>query len=478
MQWQPIIGLEVHVQLKTRSKLFSGSSARFNALPNTQVGIIDLAYPGALPGLNEAAVKMAVKFGLSINAEIIETSVFERKNYFYPDLPKGYQITQHEFPLIKNGFINIHLSENETRQITIDRAHLEEDAGKSLHDNFSGFTRVDFNRVGVPLLEIVSAPEIYSAKEAVIYLQTLQTLVRYLGISDANMQEGSFRCDVNVSVKSQEQNNFGVRTEIKNLNSFRFVEHAIDYEISRQIKLLESGHEIIQETRLYDETANETRPMRFKEEAEDYHYFPDPDLLPLKLTKNFIQQIKKDIPELPEEKLQRLQKNYNLSFYEANILVSDFNVANYFEEVVAIAKVAPKLAVNWVIGELAAALNSNKLTITQSPVTARQLGGLLNRIEDNTISGKIAKEIFVALWNKEGEVDEIIVTKGLQQITDVKILSAIIDEVINFYPKQLKEYQTGKESLLDFFVGKIMAKTKGRANPEQLHKLLKEQLRR
>lgn len=477
MNWQPTIGLEVHVQLKTFSKLFSGVATSAGALPNAQAGIIDLGYPGVLPALNEAAVRMAVKFGLSINAEIAKSSIFERKNYFYPDLSKGYQITQNKFPLIKNGFIDILLAEKEVKRININRAHLEEDAGKLLHNNFNRVSRVDFNRAGIPLLEIVSAPDIHSAKEAVIYLKMLQTLVRYLEISDANMQEGSFRCDVNVSVRSNRQEELGIRTEIKNINSFRFIEHAIDYEINRQIKLLENGGKVVQETRLYDETNNETRSMRSKEEICDYRYFPDPDLLPLKLSDSFINQIKAELSELPCEKQQRLQKDYDLSFYDANILSADFHMANYFEEVVGIAKVSPKLAANWIIGELASALNSNNIKITKSPIAAKQLGELLKRIEDNTISGKMAKEIFMAIWNKEGDVDDIIANKGLQQISDTKVLDGIINEIIAVFPEEFRECQLGKEALLDFFVGKVMAKTKGCANPELLNKLLKRKLR-
>lgn len=476
MVWEANIGLEVHIQLKTKSKLFSGTSTNYGAFPNTQISKIDLAYPGVLPVLNAEAVKMAVKFGLSINAEISKTSVFERKNYFYPDLPKGYQITQNEAPLIKNGFITIHLSEKESRKITIKRAHLEEDAAKSVHKNFTKQTGIDFNRVGVPLLEIVTAPDLHSAKEAAAYLRTLQILVRYLGISNANMQEGSFRCDANISVRLKDQKTLGVRTEVKNSNSFRFIERAIDYEIKRQIKILESGGRVIQETRLYDEINTKTRAMRFKEEAEDYRYFYEPDLLPLKLTDEFIKQIATELPELPHEKLQRLQQDYALNFYDANILSSDLNTANYFEEVVN-TKVSPKLAANWIISELASKLHSNNVEIKQSPITSKQLGELLKCIEEQIISGKIAKEVFAALWNKEGNVDDIIANKGLRQIIDSEVLEKIITAIIADYPGHSLEYRNGKNSLLDFFVGKVMDKTRGKANPWQVNNLLKEKLK-
>jgi len=477
MQWHPVIGLEVHVQLSTQSKLFSGASVSYGGEPNTQACIIDLGMPGVLPVLNEEVVHMAVKFGLSIKAEIVKTSVFVRKHYFYPDLPKGYQISQYELPIIKGGYLDIQLEDATEKRINITRAHLEEDAGKSLHEDFHGLTGIDLNRAGTPLIEVVSAPDICSAKQAVAYLKALHSLVRYLDISDANMQEGSFRCDANVSVRPEGQLKLGTRTEVKNINSFRFVERAINYEIKRQINILESSGKVIQETRLYDAEKNETRSTRVKEEAEDYRYFPDPDLLPLKLDDEFIGSIRASLPELPHEKRQRLQQEYNLSIYEANILASDRDMADYFESTVKYSEADSKLVTNWILGELSAALNREKCSILQSKVTAKQLAGLLRRIADNTISSKIAKTVFDAMWHGEGEADEIIEQRSLKQIVDSSELQQIITQTIAVNPEQLQQYRAGKEKLFGFFVGQVMQATKGKANPQQVNQILKEKLK-
>jgi len=477
MQWHPVIGLEVHVQLSTQSKLFSGASVSYGGEPNTQACIIDLGMPGVLPVLNEEVVHMAVKFGLSIKAEIVKTSVFVRKHYFYPDLPKGYQISQYELPIIKGGYLDIQLEDATEKRINITRAHLEEDAGKSLHEDFHGLTGIDLNRAGTPLIEIVSSPDLCSAKQAVVYLKALHSLVRYLDISDANMQEGSFRCDANVSVRPEGQLKLGTRTEVKNINSFRFVERAINYEIKRQINILESSGKVIQETRLYDAEKNETRSTRVKEEAEDYRYFPDPDLLPLKLDDEFIGSIRASLPELPHEKRQRLQQEYNLSIYEANILASDRDMADYFESTVKYSEADSKLVTNWILGELSAALNREKCSILQSKVTAKQLAGLLRRIADNTISSKIAKTVFDAMWHGEGEADEIIEQRSLKQIVDSSELQQIITQTIAANSEQLREYRAGKEKLFGFFVGQVMQATKGKANPQQVNQILKEKLK-
>ncbi len=477
MQWHPVIGLEVHVQLSTQSKLFSGASVSYGGEPNTQACIIDLGMPGVLPVLNEEVVHMAVKFGLSIKAEIVKTSVFVRKHYFYPDLPKGYQISQYELPIIKGGYLDIQLEDATEKRINITRAHLEEDAGKSLHEDFHGLTGIDLNRAGTPLIEIVSSPDLCSAKQAVVYLKALHSLVRYLDISDANMQEGSFRCDANVSVRPEGQLKLGTRTEVKNINSFRFVERAINYEIKRQINILESSGKVIQETRLYDAEKNETRSTRVKEEAEDYRYFPDPDLLPLKLDDEFIGSIRASLPELPHEKRQRLQQEYNLSIYEANILASDRDMADYFECTVKYSEADSKLVTNWILGELSAALNREKCSILQSKVTAKQLAGLLRRIADNTISSKIAKTVFDAMWHGEGEADEIIEQRSLKQIVDSSELQQIITQTIAVNPEQLQQYRAGKEKLFGFFVGQVMQATKGKANPQQVNQILKEKLK-
>lgn len=477
MEWETVIGLEVHAQLATNSKIFSGAATAFGAEPNTQACAIDLGLPGVLPVLNHDTVTMAIKLGLSVNADIAERSVFARKNYFYPDLPKGYQISQYELPIVKKGYLDVILEDGSTKRIGITRAHLEEDAGKSLHEDFNGMTGVDFNRAGTPLLEIVSEPDMRSAKEAIAYLKTLHTLVRYLGICDGNMQEGSFRCDANVSVRPKGQEKFGTRAEIKNVNSFRFVEKAIEYEVKRQIALIESGGIVAQETRLYDADKDETRSMRSKEEANDYRYFPDPDLLPLLVKPELIEKIRQELPELPAQKRERFQREYELSAYDAVVLASSKELAAYFEEVLKHTQAPAKLVTNWVMGDLAAALNKANSDITASPVNAKQLAGLLNRIHDNTISGKIAKEVFEALWQGAKDADTVINEQGLQQVTDTSAIEKIIDDVIHANPTQLADYRSGKDRLFGYFVGQVMKVSQGKANPEQVNALLKEKLK-
>lgn len=475
MTWETVIGLEVHAQLATKSKLFSGAATAYGAPPNTQACAIDLGLPGVLPVLNEEAVYMGCKFGLAINATVALRSVFARKNYFYPDLPKGYQISQYELPIVQNGSLVIELDEGE-KTIGITRAHLEEDAGKSLHEDFHGLTGIDLNRAGTPLLEIVSEPDMRSAKEAIAYMKKLHSLVRYLGICDGNMQEGSFRCDANVSVRRKGEKKLGTRAELKNLNSFRFVERAINYEVERQISLLESGGTVIQETRLYDADKNETRSMRSKEEANDYRYFPDPDLLPLTIEPEFIQDVKSHLPELPDDKKQRFIRDYGLSTYDASVLTTSRELADYFEETVQVSGSDAKLCANWIMGDLSALLNKHNLEITQAPVSAAHLAGMLRRITDNTISGKIAKQVFELMWNGEGNADEIIEKQGLKQVTDTSEIEKIIDDVIANNPSQLADYRSGKEKLFGFFVGQVMKLSKGKANPTQVNDLLKKKL--
>ena len=475
MEWETVIGLEIHTQLATNSKIFSGASTAYGAEPNTQACAVDLGLPGVLPVLNKQAVNMAIKFGLAIDAEIGERSVFARKNYFYPDLPKGYQISQYELPIVGLGHIDIDLEDGTTKRIGVTRAHLEEDAGKSLHEDFHGMTGIDLNRAGTPLLEIVSEPDMRSAKEAVAYMKKMHSLVRYLGISDGNMQEGSFRCDANVSVRLKGEEKFGTRTELKNINSFRFVERAIEYEVERQIDVIEGGGEVVQETRLYDPDKNETRSMRSKEEAMDYRYFPDPDLLPVDVTKDHIEFIRGTLPELPAAKKARFMESFGLSRDDAEVLTSSKDMADYFETVNKACGDA-KLSANWVNSELSGYLNKENMEITDSPVGAELLGGLLARIKDNTISGKIAKEVFAAMWNGEGSADEIIDNKGLKQITDTGAIEAMVDEVLANNPEQVEEYKAGKEKMLGFFVGQIMKQTGGKANPGQVNKLLKDKL--
>lgn len=476
MEWEVVIGLEIHVQLSTRSKIFSGAATAYGAAPNTQACAVDLGMPGVLPVLNERAVRMAVQLGLAIDAEIAPRSVFARKHYFYPDLPKGYQISQYELPIVAHGHLNIVLDDGETRQIGITRAHLEEDAGKSLHEGFQAATGIDLNRAGTPLIEIVSEPEMRSAKEAVAYMKKLHTLVRYLEISDGNMQEGSFRCDANVSVRRRGASAFGTRTETKNLNSFRFVEKAIGYEIERQIDVLEAGGSIVQETRLYDPDRNETRTMRTKEEANDYRYFPDPDLLPVVIDRAFIDQVRANLPELPDAKRIRFREQYGLSDYDAGVLTAAHELADYYEQVVEAAGGDPKLAANWVSGELAAALNKAGIEIAASPVAAAGLAALLRRIGDNTISGKIAKEVFEAMWEEGSEADAVIEARGLRQITDPNAISDMIDRVIADNPGQAAQYRAGKTKLLGFFVGQVMKASGGKANPAEVNNILKKKL--
>jgi len=472
--WEAVIGLEIHVQLSTKSKLFSGASTNFGALPNTQACNIDLAMPGVLPVLNEEVLKMAIKLGKALNADINSPTSFARKNYFYPDSPKGYQISQMDKPIVESGYLDID-TENGVKRIGVTRAHLEEDAGKSLHDDFDGQSGIDLNRAGTPLLEIVSEPEINTPQEAVAYLKSIHSIIRYLEISDGNMAEGSMRCDANVSVRKKGDTKLGTRTETKNVNSFRFVEKAIQYEIDRQINELESGNQITQETRLYDSQANTTRPMRSKEFANDYRYFPEPDLLPINLEKEFIEEVMATMPEMPTQKKIRFVSEFNLSEYDADLLAADKDLANFFE---AVAKVSnsPKLSANWIMGELSAELNNEHLSINESKITSNQLGQLILRIEDGTISGKIAKEIFEKLWSSDNEVDEIIQSEGLEQVTDDKEIESIIDEVINNNPKQLEQYRSGKDRLFGFFVGQVMKASQGKANPKQVNDILRKKL--
>jgi aspartyl-tRNA(Asn)/glutamyl-tRNA(Gln) amidotransferase subunit B len=478
--WETVIGLEIHAQLATRSKIFSGSATAYGAPPNAQANLVDLGYPGVLPVLNAEAVRMAVKLGLAIGARIASTSVFARKNYFYPDLPKGYQISQYELPIVAQGAIDIVLDDGTKKRIGVTRAHLEEDAGKSLHEGLPGVSGIDLNRAGTALVEIVSEPDLRSAKEAVTYMKKVHTLVRYLEICDGNMQEGSFRCDANVSVRRKGATKFGTRAEIKNLNSFRFVEKAINYEVERQIDLIESGGQVKQETRLYDPDKAETRSMRSKEEANDYRYFPDPDLLPVVLDEVFIGAVRASLPELPDQKAARLCSEYGLSMYDAGVLTASRELAGYYEAVVRAggskSKVEPKLAANWVMGELAAALNKDGLEIDSSKLSAQQLAGLLERIADQTISGKIAKEVFEAMWASGAAAAAIIEEKGLQQITDTVAIEKAIDEVMARNPGQLADYRAGKDKLFGFFVGQVMKGTQGKANPAQLNELLKKKL--
>ncbi|MBN47096.1 MULTISPECIES: Asp-tRNA(Asn)/Glu-tRNA(Gln) amidotransferase subunit GatB [unclassified Methylophaga] len=478
MEWEVVIGLEIHAQLATKTKIFSGAATAYGAAPNSQACAVDLGLPGVLPVLNKEAVRMAVKFGLAVDAEIADRSVFARKNYFYPDLPKGYQISQFELPIVGKGQITIEMEDGSERIIGITRAHLEEDAGKSLHEDFHGQTGIDLNRAGTPLLEIVSEPDMRSAKEAVAYMKKIHSLVRYLEICDGNMQEGSFRCDANVSVRPKGQEKFGTRAELKNINSFRNVERAINIEVERQIDVIESGGAVVQETRLYDADKNETRSMRSKEEANDYRYFPDPDLLPLVLDEGLIEQVRATLPELPNEKRDRFVSEMGLSRYDASVLTSSRELADYYEAVlVATGNKDPKQCANWVIGDLSGALNKAGLDITESPVSAAQLGSVLLRIQDNTISGKIAKQVFEAIWNGKGaDADAVIEAQGLKQVTDTGAIEAMIDEVIAANPDQLQQYRDGKEQVFGFFVGQVMKASKGKANPGQVNDILKQKL--
>jgi aspartyl-tRNA(Asn)/glutamyl-tRNA(Gln) amidotransferase subunit B len=476
MAFETVIGLEIHAQLATRTKIFSAAPTAYGAPPNAQANLVDLGYPGVLPVLNSEAVRMAVKFGLAIGASIAPRSVFARKNYFYPDLPKGYQISQYEKPIVAKGTLDIVLEDGSRKTVGITRAHLEEDAGKSLHEDFHGCSGIDLNRAGTPLLEIVSEPEMRSAKEAVAYMKKIHTLVRYLEICDGNMQEGSFRCDANVSVRPVGQEKFGTRCEIKNLNSFRFIEKAINYEVARQIEIIEGGGTIRQETRLYDPDKGETRALRSKEEANDYRYFPDPDLLPVAIDEEYIEAVAKTLPELPDQKAARYIEKFGLSVYDAGVLTASREMGDFYESVLAEMKGHEKLAANWVMGDLSAALNKDGLEVTESRIDARRLSGLLARIVDETISGKIAKEVFEQMWAEGKDADSIIEAKGLKQITDTGAIEKVIEEVMAANPKQLADYRSGKDKLFGFFVGQVMKVTAGKANPAQVNDLLKKKL--
>ena len=477
--YEAVIGLEVHVQLSTVSKIFSGSSTAFGAEPNTQASLVDLGMPGVLPVPNARAFEMAVKSGLAIDAEIGKESVFDRKNYFYPDLPKGYQISQFDKPIVGPGRVAITLDDGTIKTINVTRAHLEEDAGKSVHDAFDGMTGVDLNRAGTPLLEIVSEPELRSAKEAVAYLKVIHSIIRYLDISDGNMAQGSMRCDCNVSIRPQGSEVLGTRTEIKNVNSFRFVEKAINTEIHRQIEILEDGGRVIQETRLYDPDKDETRSMRSKEEANDYRYFPDPDLLPVMIDDSFIEACRNTLPELPEARQARYIKDYGITDYDAGVLVADRDVADYFAEV-ADTSGEGKLAANWVMGSVLAELNQTGSVITEFPVSAKQLADLISRIKDNTLNSKTAKTVFEALLAGEGEVNAIIEAKGLVQMTDPGAIEAIVNEVIQENPDQVANYRSAppdkQEKMLGFFVGQVMKKSQGKANPQAVNQILHSKL--
>ncbi|MDP9154294.1 MAG: Asp-tRNA(Asn)/Glu-tRNA(Gln) amidotransferase subunit GatB [Pseudomonadota bacterium] len=488
MQWEVVIGLETHAQLSTVSKIFSGAATQFGAEPNTQACAVDLALPGSLPVMNRGAVERAIRLGLAIGATIAPRSIFARKNYFYPDLPKGYQISQFEIPVVQGGSVTIHVPANEKtgkaaydKTVNLTRAHLEEDAGKSLHEDFAGMTGIDLNRAGTPLLEIVTEPEMRSAAEAVAYAKSLHTLVQWLGICDGNMQEGSFRCDANVSVRPVGQVEFGTRAEIKNLNSFRFLEEAIQYEVRRQIELIEDGGTVVQETRLYDPDKRETRSMRSKEDAHDYRYFPDPDLMPLAIDEAWIARVRSELPELPEAMQTRFVEQYGLTQYDAVGLTSSQGMSAYFENVVS--KVGPanaKLAANWLMGEVSSQLNRESLDIASSPVSPAQLALVIQRIADGTISNKIAKDIFQAIWEEkatdDAAADRIIEAKGLKQISDTGALEAIIDEVMAANQKSVDEYRSGKEKAFNALIGQAMKATKGKANPQQVNELLKKKL--
>jgi aspartyl-tRNA(Asn)/glutamyl-tRNA(Gln) amidotransferase subunit B len=483
MEWEIVIGLETHAQLTTKSKIFSTSDTRFGAPPNTQADEVDMALPGSLPVMNLAAVERAIQFGLAVGGHIAPRSIFARKNYFYPDLPKNYQITQYEIPVVLGGTLNFFVGDKE-KTINLTRAHLEEDAGKSLHENFRGphgepSTGIDLNRAGTPLLEIVSEPEMRSAAEAVAYARTLHSLVVWLGICDGNMQEGSFRFDANVSVRPKGQVEFGTRSECKNLNSFRYLERAISYEVQRQIELIEDGGTVLQETRLYDSDRDETRSMRSKEDADDYRYFPDPDLPPLIIAQDWIERVKSAMPELPAHKRSRFENELGLTGYDAAQLTMDRAVSSYFEELAAqLPKGQAKLAANWVLGEVSAALNQNELEIGQSPVAARQLASLIGRIIDGTVSNKMARDVFTAMWSGEngGDPDAIIAARGLKQISDSDAINAMIDQVLAAQPAIVQDYHAGKQKAFNSLVGQVMKAAKGKANPQQVNELLKQKL--
>ena len=481
MEWETVIGLEIHVQLATQSKIFSGAPTAYGAEANTQACAVDLGLPGVLPVINEEVIRMAIMFGLAVDATIASHSVFARKNYFYPDLPKGYQISQFELPIVSNGKIEIQLEDESKKIVGITRAHLEEDAGKSIHDGFGNLTGIDLNRAGTPLIEIVSEPDIRSAHEAASYMKKIHTLVRYLGISDGNMQEGSFRCDANVSLRLKGETKLGTRAEIKNINSFRFVEQAINFEIDRQMDILESGGKVIQETRLYDADKDETRSMRTKEEANDYRYFPDPDLLPVEISNEVIENIRAILPELPDQMRERFVTEHGLSDYDSSVLTADKDMALFFDATNRAAGGEAKLSANWIMGELSASLNRENKNITESPVSAEMLGGMIKRIKDNTISSKIAKTVFDAMWKGEGDADTIIEAQGLKQVTDSGAIEKLIDEVISANPDQVAQYRNSppdkQKKLIGFFVGQIMKKSQGKANPQQVNQLLNKKLK-
>jgi len=474
MSWEVVIGLETHAQLSTAAKIFSGASTAFGAAPNTQASAVDIALPGVLPVLNKGAVERAIRFGLAVGGTINARSVFARKNYFYPDLPKGYQISQYEIPVVQGGTIAIATKGGE-KTVRLTRAHLEEDAGKSLHEDFHGMTGIDLNRAGTPLLEIVSEPDMASSEEAVAYAKALHALVRWIGICDGNMQEGSFRCDANVSVRRPGEP-LGTRCEIKNLNSFRFLQHAIDYEVRRQIHLVEDGGAVVQETRLFDPDRGETRSMRSKEDAQDYRYFPDPDLPPLVIDKAWIDAVKAALPELPEAMKERFETTYALPAYDATMLTASRETAAYFEEAVRALGGEPKTVANWMLGEVSAALNKAELDIAAAPVGPAALAGLLARIGDGTISGKIAKDVFDAMWAGEGDADAIIAKKGLRQISDAGAIEKLVDDVLAANPAIVAEFRAGKEKAFNSLVGKAMAASKGKANPAQVNAILKARL--
>ena len=476
MEWETVIGLEVHVQLSTESKLFSSAPTQFGAEPNTQANIYDLALPGVLPVLNRDALKHAVKFGLAINATISNTSIFDRKNYFYPDLPKGYQISQLDFPTVGKGSLTITLEDGEEKIIGVTRAHMEEDAGKSLHEDFHGMSGIDLNRAGTPLLEIVSEPDLRSAREAVTYLKKLHSIIRYLDISDAIMAQGSMRCDANVSIRPMGETKLGTRTEIKNINSFRFVEKAINYEVQRQQDIIQEGGRIVQETRLYDAHRDETRTMRSKEVANDYRYFPEPDLLPIVIDQAFVNSIRATLPELPDAKKTRFAKEFGLNDYDASVLTNNRDMADYFE-CVAKSSGDAKLAANWVAGELQALLKKNNWEIKESPIQADRLATLIARIKDNTISGKIAKAVFEAMIEDSSNVDDIIEAKGLKQITDIGEIAKLVNEIIANNPEQVEQFREGKEQVLSYLVGQAMKLSRGKANPTQVNQILREKLK-
>ena len=467
--WQPVIGLEVHVQLMTNTKLFSPAKNQFGEDANTLVDLIDLGLPGVLPVLNEGAMKQGIKFGLATNAKIAETMIFDRKNYFYPDLPKGYQITQLHYPIVRDGIVEVN-----GKKIRIHQAHLEEDAGKSIHDKYDDKSVIDLNRSGVPLLEIVSEPDIRSASEAVDYLKKIHQIITYLDISDGNMSQGSMRCDANVSIMKPEDKEFGIRAEIKNINSFKFVEKAINFEIRRQIKILEADGVVEQETRLYDSIKDETRSMRTKEFANDYRYFPCPDLVPTNISKEFIESVRKDMDELPEEKQDRFMSTYDLNEYDAGVICADKKIANFFEEVVKDADI--QLAAKWIIGDLNALLNKHDISIAESKIDATNFSELIQKITDNTISGKIAKEVLEEIWVTGTKVSEVIDSKGMQQISDEGELENIIESILNENNNQVNAYKSGKDKLFGFFVGQVMKATQGKANPGLVNELLKKKL--